>query len=95
VLPKLAVATYRAAVEAVTSPSPTTFARAQELQDILTEADWIVVKAGIGGTKYALDVHVEQGLGGVPRAPLPAASESVKKMVDEGLKKAFELEKTL
>jgi hypothetical protein len=95
VLPKLAVTTYRAAVAAVTSPSPATFARAQELQDVLTEADWIIVKAGIGGTKYALDAHIEMGLGGVPRTPLPGASEAVKKMVDSGLKKALELEKSL
>jgi dihydrodipicolinate synthase/N-acetylneuraminate lyase len=95
VLPKLAVAAYNAAAEAVKSPSPATFARAQELQDILTEADWVIVKAGIGGTKYALDKYVQQGLGGVPRKPLPPATDAIKKMVDQGIKKALELEKTL
>lgn len=61
----------------------------------VSEADWVVVKSGIGGTKYALDSLVEKGLGGAARRPLPQATDAIKKMVDEGLKEAWALEQSL
>lgn len=62
---------------------------------LVSEADWVIVKAGIGGTKYALESLVQAGLGGVVRKPLPEASEAVKKMVDEGLVNAMAMENSL
>lgn len=61
----------------------------------VSRADWCIVKAGIGGTKYALDKHIEQGLGGYPRTPIPEADEAVMKMVDSGMQEALALEASL
>jgi hypothetical protein len=61
----------------------------------VAEADWVVVKAGIGGTKYAMDAYVQEGLGGVPRAPLPHASTAIKAMLATGLKRAVAYENSL
>jgi hypothetical protein len=55
----------------------------------------VVVKAGIGGTKYAMDAYVQEGLGGVPRAPLPHASTAIKAMLATGLKRAVAYENSL
>lgn len=61
----------------------------------VSSADWIIVKAGIGGTKYALDSFVEKGLGGVPRQPLPWVDEATKNMVDRDLRSVWEYEQSL
>lgn len=68
---------------------------ALELQDIVSDADWAIVKAGIGGTKYALEEYIQKGLGGVPRSPLPPASEEIKSMLAKELKRAIEYENSL
>jgi len=65
-----------------------------DLHSRVAAADWLIVKAGISGTKLALDVYVQQGLGGVPRKPLPRATEATKKLVEE-LRSAWEFEQTL
>lgn len=70
-------------------------AAALEIQDIVTEADWVIVKAGIPGTKYALDSLVQNGLGGAARKPLPETSAAIKKMVDEGMARAMAYENSL
>lgn len=54
----------------------------------VSEADWVIVKAGIGGTKYALDKFVAPGLGGVPRKPLPIADDATRSLIDRGMKAA-------
>jgi dihydrodipicolinate synthase/N-acetylneuraminate lyase len=95
VFPKLIVSLYKAITDFVAAPSPEKLARATELQDIVTEADWIIVKAGISGTKYALDRFVEKGLGGVTRSPLPPVDEGVKSLVDKALGRAFAIENGL
>ena len=69
--------------------------KAQELQDRVARADFIIVKAGIPGTKYALDTFVEKGLGGECRLPLNSASELVRKMVETELKQDWDFEKSL
>lgn len=61
----------------------------------MAEADWAIVKAGIGGTKYALNHFIEEGLGGVPRKPLQFAGEDVKEMLEVKLKEALEYERSL
>jgi hypothetical protein len=58
-------------------------------------ADWTIVKAGIGGTKHALDAYVEKGLGGNPRYPLPRADKATMRMVDNDLRKVWEYECSL
>ena len=51
VIPKTIVKLYNTAVEAIKTCDPKLFAQAQELQVLVAEADWCIVKAGIGGTK--------------------------------------------
>lgn len=62
---------------------------------LVSDADWCIVKAGIGGTKYALDHFIAQGLGGEPRNPLPSAEAATRTMVDKGMAVSIAYEKTL
>ncbi|KAL1409037.1 hypothetical protein Q8F55_005861 [Vanrija albida] len=68
---------------------------ALELQDRVARSDFIIVKAGIQGTKYALDHFVQKGLGGVARLPLGPVSPEVKKLVEDELKGDWEFEQSL
>lgn len=43
-------------------------AAAAELQGVVSRADWVLVKGGISGTKYALSKV--RGYGGAPRRPI-------------------------
>ncbi|KAK9495386.1 hypothetical protein V1508DRAFT_186445 [Lipomyces doorenjongii] len=95
VFPKLIVSLYKAVADFVADPTAEKLARATELQDVVTEADWVIVKAGISGTKYALEKFIQPGLGGVTRSPLPAVDEGVKAMVDKFLVRAVSLENSL
>ncbi|KAK7202375.1 dihydrodipicolinate synthase [Myxozyma melibiosi] len=95
VFPKLIVALFNAAQDYIAAPTPEKFVKVTSLQTIVSEADWVIVKAGISGTKYALNKYVKPGLGGVTRSPLPPVSDSVIALCDEGLKKAFEVENSL
>ncbi|KAF8877404.1 dihydrodipicolinate synthase [Mucidula mucida] len=95
VIPKTIVALYKASVHALKTGGVAEMNKALELQDIVSEADWAIVKAGIGGTKYALDQYIQQGLGGVPRSPLPVATDEIKAMLEIGLKRALEYEKSI
>jgi hypothetical protein len=61
----------------------------------VAEADWAIVKGGIGGTKYALDKYVQEGLGGVTRIPLLPPNDSVKAMLDAPMRRALEYENSL
>jgi hypothetical protein len=61
----------------------------------VSKADWAIVKAGIGGTKYVMDKYVEQGLGGRSRLPIPEASEEIKAMCDKELVEAVAVENSL
>ncbi|WVO18523.1 hypothetical protein L204_106242 [Cryptococcus depauperatus] len=70
-------------------------AEAMELQDRVAEADWIIVKAGIQGTKYFLDHYVEKGLGGIARLPLGTISEDTKKLIEVNLKSSWDFESSL
>jgi hypothetical protein len=70
-------------------------AEAVELQDRVARSDFIIVKAGIQGTKHALDHFVQKGLGGVARSPLGPVTPEVVKMVEEELKEDWEFECSL
>ncbi|KAK9459239.1 uncharacterized protein V1516DRAFT_708390 [Lipomyces oligophaga] len=95
VFPKLIVALFKAATEFFKNPTAEGYAKVTELQSIVTEADWIIVKVGISGTKYALNQYIQPKLGGVTRTPLPPVTEESKRMVDECLAEAFSIEKSL
>ncbi|KAJ6594263.1 dihydrodipicolinate synthetase family protein [Mycena capillaripes] len=95
VIPKTIVKLYDTAVSALATGNAEQLEAARELQDLVAEADWAIVKAGIGGTKYAMDVYVQEGLGGVPRAPLPSANTTIKAMLASGLKRAVAYENSL
>jgi len=95
VIPKSIVKLYNLSTKAIETGDPKLFKEALELQQIVSRADWCIIKAGIGGTKYALDAHVEKGLGGAPRIPVPEADDAVKKMVDEGMQESLAIERSL
>lgn len=95
VIPKTIVKLYKTAVAALASGNPQDLQEALKIQDIVSNADWCIVKAGIGGTKLALDLYVQKGLGGNPRSPLPAADDACKAMLAKGLKTAIAYENSL
>ncbi|KAJ7072013.1 dihydrodipicolinate synthase [Mycena amicta] len=97
VIPKTIVKLYEAATLALASNDPALLEEARALQDLVTEADWAIVKAGIPGTKYALDTYVDSDvkLGGATRVPLPATSASIKTMLAGALKRAMVYENSL
>lgn len=61
----------------------------------MSNADWCIVKAGIGGTKYVMDKYVEKGLGGRSRLPIPEADDAIKAMCDKELVQAVQAEASL
>ncbi|KAJ7141440.1 putative dihydrodipicolinate synthase [Mycena epipterygia] len=95
IIPKTIVKLYDTAVAALATGDGEQLQAARGLQDLVAEADWAVVKAGIGGTKYAMDTYVQPGLGGVPRSPLPPAPTAIKAMLATGLKRAVAFENSL
>jgi len=95
VIPKTIVKLYKTATAALETGDKKLMAEALKIQDIVSDADWCIVKAGIGGTKYALDKFVQAGLGGNPRKPLPPADDAIKAMVDKGMKASIAYENSL
>jgi dihydrodipicolinate synthase/N-acetylneuraminate lyase len=98
VIPKTMVKLYELTKKAIESGTPADWDAALEVQDIVSEADWVIVKAGISGTKYALDTFCSEGgvkLGGLVRSPLPQTSEATKKLIDEGMKESIAYERSL
>ena len=93
-IPKTIVKLYDTAVEALRTGDAQQMATALDLHRRVAAADWLIVKAGISGTKLALDTYVEQGLGGVPRKPLPRSTDATMKIVEQ-LRSAYEFELTL
>lgn len=68
---------------------------AQQLQGVVSRADWTLQKVGISGTKYALEQL--RGYGGVPRTPLLPLDEADgkgKKLLED-LQEILTIEKTL
>lgn len=68
-------------------------AEAMELQKLLSDADWVLTKTAIPGTKSALQSYY--GYGGYPRRPLARMTQSQTQEVAEKIRKAMELERTL
>lgn len=94
IIPKTIVKLYNAAEKAIATGDREAQAEALDLHRRVAAADWIVVKAGISGTKLALDTFVEKGLGGVPRKPLPRSTEETTRLV-ESLRPFWEFESSL
>lgn len=59
---------YKDTLAALSGDDSVSLAAAQELQGIVSRADWTLQKVGISGTKYALEQL--RGYGGAPRRPL-------------------------
>ncbi|KAL8277828.1 hypothetical protein RQP46_009811 [Phenoliferia psychrophenolica] len=95
VIPKTIVKLYATATAALKTGDPKLMQEALKLQDIVSTADWCIIKAGIAGTKLAMDLYVEKGLGGAPRKPLPAADAACQAMLEKGLQTAVAFEKSL
>ncbi|GAA5843599.1 hypothetical protein JCM11251_007127 [Rhodosporidiobolus azoricus] len=96
VAPKTCLKLYNDTVSSLSgSNSSVTVAEASRLQAIVSRADWALQKAGISGTKYALDRL--RGYGGAPRRPiLPYdVSEGKGDRLLEELREILEVEKSL
>ena len=66
---------------------------AMELQRLLSTADWVLTKAGIAGTKMAIQSYF--GYGGHPRRPLKKLSPDRVQAVKEGAAEVMALEMSL
>ncbi|KAI9371885.1 hypothetical protein BJX61DRAFT_481721 [Aspergillus egyptiacus] len=69
------------------------FTEAMEAQSLLSQADWVLTKAAIPGTKSAIQSYY--GYGGFPRRPLGRLSDAQVKAVADGIKEAMEVERSL
>lgn len=68
-------------------------AEAMELQKLLSDADWVLSKSSIPGTKSALQSYL--GYGGYPRRPLGRPTEAQVQAVADEMKEAMEVERSL
>lgn len=68
-------------------------AEAIEAQKLLSEADWVLTKSAVPGTKSAIQSYY--GYGGFARRPLPRLSEKEAQDIADKLKEAIEVERTL
>jgi dihydrodipicolinate synthase/N-acetylneuraminate lyase len=94
VFPKTMQRLYTQALKGIAGDAAA-LAEAAALQDRVARSDFIIVKAGIQGTKHALDHFVQKGLGGVSRSPLGPVTPEIAKMVEEQLKEDWEFECSL
>ncbi|GAA5908324.1 hypothetical protein JCM6882_006802 [Rhodosporidiobolus microsporus] len=93
VAPKTCLKLYNETMAALSGSA--SISSAASLQSIVSRADWALQKAGISGTKYALDQL--RGYGGAPRRPIlpydTAEGKGEKLMQD--LKEVLEVENSL
>lgn len=66
---------------------------AVQMQQLLAEADWLLSKSGIPGTRAALQAF--HGYGGVSRKPLPSFPESQTRELVARLDEAWKVEQSL
>ncbi|TNY22718.1 putative dihydrodipicolinate synthase [Rhodotorula diobovata] len=93
VAPKTCLKLYRDTVASLSGKADP--AAAAQLQAVVSRADWILVKGGISGTKYALSQI--RGYGGAPRRPLLPfdASEGKGDKVVADLQEILKIENSL
>lgn len=83
----------RLCVDIFTLWSEGRFTDAMGVQQLLSAADWVLIKAAIPGTKAAIQGYY--GYGGYPRRPLGRLSEAQTQAVVGEIKEAMEMEATL
>ncbi|BCR85722.1 dihydrodipicolinate synthase family protein [Aspergillus chevalieri] len=66
---------------------------AVEAQGLLSQAEWVLTKTAIPGTKSALQSYY--GYGGFARRPLGRLSDEQVKAVEDGIREAMEVERSL
>ncbi|KAH0533074.1 hypothetical protein TsFJ059_001687 [Trichoderma semiorbis] len=86
VMPKLCVKVWNSYAEGNKE-------EAERLQKILSRGDWPLTKAAIAGTKQAIQSFY--GYGGYPRRPLKRLEQARVAAIEEGIKEAMEVEKSL
>ncbi|GEM07439.1 dihydrodipicolinate synthase [Rhodotorula toruloides] len=93
VAPKTCAKLYKDTLAALSGQA--SISSAQDLQFIVSRADWALAKTGIAGAKWVLDQL--EGYGGKPRRPLLPFDESDGKgnQLLEDLKEILEVEKSL
>ncbi|PTB69580.1 putative 2-keto-3-deoxy-L-galactonate aldolase [Trichoderma citrinoviride] len=64
-----------------------------KLQKVLSRGDWPLTKAAIAGTKSAIQTYY--GYGGYPRRPLKRLEQARVSAIEEGIREAMEVEKSL
>jgi len=93
VAPKSVVHLYRLSLKALAAgPASSEIQDAVHVQTLVSHGDNIMAKAGISGTKYALELL--HGYGGVPRRPLQSYKGDGKKLM-ASMFELLELEKSL
>lgn len=69
------------------------YAEAQEMQDIVSQGDWVAIQSGVVGVKAGLQAWT--GYGGYARSPLPRPTAEQIKGLKEGFRELVALEKSL
>ncbi|CDR88925.1 uncharacterized protein SPSC_05757 [Sporisorium scitamineum] len=91
IIPRTLVALYNLATEAMLEKDFDKLQSAQKLQEVVSHVDWVLFKAGIPGTKCALDRWYYEY--GVCRMPLQPASKEVKAMLESELQEVMKIER--
>jgi 4-hydroxy-2-oxoglutarate aldolase len=69
------------------------YSEAQEMQEIVSQGDWIAIQGGVVGVKAGLEAWM--GYGGHARSPLPKPTADQSKKWKEGFRELILLEKSL
>ena len=69
------------------------YARAQEMQSVLSQADWVAIQGGVVGVKAGMEAWL--GYGGFARAPLPRPTDEEVEDWREGFRGIVALENEL
>lgn len=83
-----------ALTEAIALQDRSALAQIEKLMSV-ARSEFVLTKASIQGTKYAMDHFVEKGAGGVARLPLGVLTDALREMVENDLKEDWEFESTL
>lgn len=74
-------------------------AAAQELQAVVSRADFYLAQHGIGGAKWAISRYAaELGYGysaGIPRRPLPETNQAAGPVIEKELEEVMQWERKL
>lgn len=93
IIPRTLVHLYKLTREAIQEKNWDKLEQAQKLQELVSHADWVLFKAGIPGTKCALQRWYYPA--GVCRMPLQPATKQVQAMLESELVQAIDFERQL